>query len=236
MWDLWLVLVVGAGIAYLLLRARETFVVKYGNPFDNEDIISLDINAKGTRLFGTTPDTCPSNKSDLQDGLCYEQCVPGYHGVGPVCWADTINIGVGKPVGLEPCPAGWVNDGLTCREPIRCEPIKCASGLEFFTKGCTGGGCSGGRLKGRLDSGGVCDYPSNRGELPDWLVDKRDPKNFVATHPDRVDGLCYTPCPKDKPNRVPGMPYLCFKRRDPSTGVSYERGAGSVPPIFKIGE
>ena len=215
-------------MAYCLLRYRETFILKYGNPFDGEDLVSLDKDARGTRLFSTiTDNTCPPwfgslTKTELADGLCYEPCDSDYHGVGPVCWADTVNIGVGKPVGLEPCPAGWINIGLICRQPITC-----ASGWKFFTEGC-----SGGRLKGRLDGGGVCDWPSDRGNLPDWLVDKSDPKNYKATHPDRVDGLCYKTCPAEKPKHVPGMPYLCYKG---DRGVSYGRGAGEIPPMIQFG-
>ncbi len=226
MWELWPVILVGVILVYGLLRYRETFVLKYGNPFDDEDIVSIDPEGKGTRLFGITPDSCPPwgspQKRELADGLCYEPCDSGYNGVGPVCWAETTNIGVGKPVGLEPCPAGWVNDGLTCRQPITC-----ASGWKFFTEGC-----SGGRIKGRLDGGGICDWPSDRGNLPNWLVDKKDPKNYIATHPDKVAGLCYKKCPADKPNRVPGMPYLCYKG---PRGLSYGRGAGEIPPIIQFG-
>lgn len=234
MWEphLWVVVLVGAVVAYLLLRYRETFLVKYGNPYDNEALVSFDKDEKGTRLFSTSPDTCPKEKSDLDAGLCYEPCERGYHGVGPVCWADTVNVGIGKAVGLEPCPEGWTNDGLTCRQPIRCEPVKCASGLDFFTKGCTGGGCSGGKIRGRLDGGGICDH-QNKGNLPDHLVDKSDPKGYIATHPDKVAGLCYKKCPKEMPNHVPGMPYLCFEG---SRGLSYGRGVGEVPPLWRFFE
>lgn len=221
MWELWPVILAGAIVAYTMLRYRETFVIKYGNPFDDEDLVSFDPDAKGNKLISITPDSCYAPKSEYQDGLCYEPCEMGYHGVGPVCWADTVNIGAGKPVGLEPCPAGWVNDGLICRQPITC-----ASGWKFFTEGC-----SGGRLKGRLDGGGICDT-ADKGNLPDWLVDKSDPKNYIATHPDRVDGLCYKKCPADKPDHVPGMPYLCFRN---SRGLSYGRGVGEVPPIIHFG-
>lgn len=224
MWEpqplLWLVVLVGAVIAYTLLRYRETFIIKYGNPFDNEDLISLERTATGTRLFSTTPDSCAKGKSDLDGGLCYEPCSANYHGVGPVCWADTIAIGVGRPVGLEPCPGGWINTGLFCNEPIQC-----GTGWEFFTKGCWGG-----RVKGRLADGGICDH-ENKGELPGHLVDKRDPKNYIATHPDKISGLCYKKCPKHAPNHVPGMPYLCYEG---SRGLSYGRGVGEPPPLWRF--
>lgn len=208
-------------ILYATVKAKETFVLKIGNPMKDQEIVSLEQQAPGYRVFAITPDTCPSG-FEIDGGLCYPPCDAGFTGKGPVCWADTVNIGVGKPVGLEPCPPGWSNDGLTCREPIRC-----ASGWKFFTEGC-----SGGRVRGRLNGGGICDYPSNRGELPSWLVDKTDPKNYKATHPDRVDGMCYKRCPADKPNHVPGMPYLCMK----GNRLSYGRGVGKVPPLFAFGD
>jgi len=167
----------------------------------------------GTHLASTYPDTCADDleRSGL---ICYPPCRDGYTGDGPICRANTTSVGIGKAVGLEPCPAGWSNDGLTCREPIRC-----ASGWDFFKKGC-----SGGRVRGRLNGGGICDWPSDRGNLPNWLVDKSG-KEWKATHPDKVDGLCYKKCPADKPVRVPGMPYLCYK----GGPLLYGRGVGEVP-------
>lgn len=182
MWDLWPVLVVGALIVYAILKTRETFVIKYGDPFANEDILSFDPDAKGTRLFSTTPDTCPLDKSDIDAGLCYEPCESAYHGVGPVCWADTQNIGIGKIAKLLNCSesgySGWNDWGLVCQQPIRC-----ATGLAFFREGCSGGNVRAKKLS--------CDAKSS--------------------HPDFIAGLCYRGCPKDKPAHVPGMPYLCFK-------------------------
>lgn len=233
MWDLWPVILAGAIVAYCMLRYRETFIMKYGNPFDGEDIVSFDKDAKGTRLFSTMFDnTCPTwtgdqSKTELSGGFCYPPCDSGYYGAGPVCWAETVNVGVGKPVGLRPCPAGWRNDGLICSEPLKWNNCK----FRGLFNECWGG-LEGGRLQGRLDGGGICDWPSDRGNLPNWLVDKSDPKNYVATHPDYVDALCYRKCPKDKPNRVPGMPYLCFKGH---RGLSYGRGIGDGQPLFKVG-
>ena len=215
---------------YVLLRYRETFVIKYGNPLDDEDLVSFDPDARGTFLLTTRmDDTCPPStsphKTEMDAGLCYEPCVRGYNGVGPVCWAETVNVGVGKPVGLRPCPGGWVNDGLTCRQPITC-----GKGWKFFTEGC-----SGGRVQGRLPGvcgGGNAEGEKDLGNLPNWLVDKSNPKKYIATHPSYVDGLCYKGCPPDKPDRVPGMPYLCFRN---TRGLSYGRGVGDMPPLFRIG-
>ena len=226
MWELWPILLAGAIIVYLLLRYRETFVIKYGNPFDDEDLISFDPEAKGNKLISFTPDSCYAPKSEYQDGLCYEPCEDGYNGIGPVCWADTVNIGTGKPVGLEPCNPGWENWGMVCHEPLRWNSCK----FRGLFNECWGG-AEGGRIQGRLNGGGICDHP-DKGNLPDWLVDKSDPKNYIALYPDKVDGLCYKKCPADKPDRVPGMPYLCYKN---SRGLSYGRGVGEAPPIVHFG-
>lgn len=215
MYELLLALIV---LMLALVKGREHFglVVWTKNDWYTTDTDTTD----GYEIFSTTPNTCPTDRSELDAGLCYVPCKVGYHGVGPVCWADSVSVGVGKPVGLEPCPAGWSNDGLICREPIQC-----ASGWDFFTKGCWGG-----RLRGRLNGGGICDWPSDRGNLPNWLVDKSK-KQWVATHPDKVDGLCYKKCPDHLPKRIPGMPYLCYK----GGPLSYGRGVGKIPSLARVG-
>jgi hypothetical protein len=165
----------------LALKVREGFVVKYGNPFNDEDIVSFDATAKGKRLFAITPDTCPADRADYDAGLCYPDCEVGYNGVGPVCWAETMNRGIGRVMKLQSCAAsgyaGWTDTGLLCNEPIQC-----GRGWEFFTKGCWGGRVRPKKLR--------CDY---------------------TEHTDEVAALCYKKCPADKPRHVPGMPYLCFK-------------------------
>jgi hypothetical protein len=112
--------------------------------------------------------------------LCYPKCKTGMKGVGPVCWANLQDVGVGTPVQLESCPAGWVNDGLTCREPLRWDGC-CSRGLFNECYGCA----KGGNVVGRLNNGGTC--PSDR---------------------EKIDGLCYKRCPAGM-SHVPGMPYLC---------------------------
>jgi hypothetical protein len=227
MWALLLVLIV---VLFVFNKTREHFGLVVGT----KDIVTTNTKTNdGLEVFSTYPNTCPPDKPDLDAGLCYEKCRESFRGVGPVCWAITENIGVGRPIGLEPCPDGWSNDGLICREPIRC-----ASGWDFFTKGC-----SGGRLRGRLNNGGICDYPEDRNKLPSWLRDmgmeeettksgkKKMVKKLVATHPDRVDGLCYRKCPKKLPKHVPGMPYLCYK----GEGLAYGRGVGKVPSLVRVG-
>lgn len=202
-----------AGIIVLLalVKAREHFGLVVGG----KNWISTDTKTTdGYEIFSTAPNTCPPTKSDLEAGLCYPSCRAGFHGVGPTCWADTVNIGVGKPVGLEPCPDGWKNDGLVCREPIR-------NDCSWKALGVCWGKLRGGRLQGRLNGGGICDWP-DKSKLPEHLRDGK--------HPDKVAGLCYKRCPENLPTRVPGMPYLCYK----GGPLSYDRGVGSIPSILRV--
>jgi hypothetical protein len=200
-------LLILAVILFAVLKHRETFVVKYGNPFNDEDLISFDNDAKGTRLFGITPDTCPANKPQIDAGLCYEECELGYNGVGPVCWAETVNVGIGKVLQPLSCGAsgypGWTDIGLLCMQPIDTSS-------------------AGGFFKSLF---------STIFEVK--IRAKRLSCDNYSEHKDSVDGLCYRRCPKDKPTHVRGMPYLCFKG---TRGLSYGRGVGEVPPIFAFGE
>lgn len=192
---MWAILLVAILVAYLILKHRETFVLKYGNPFDGEDIISFDRDAKGTRLFSITPDTCPLDKPELDAGLCYEQCDEGYHGVGPVCWADSESVGIGTIPGLE-----WYT-------------------VKVRTWGVYG--CNGPKNDKAFWGYHDC-YEWNAPRARQVCYDNRENK----------DGLCYRKCPKERPDRIPGMPYLCAKL---SRGLSYGRGVGTVPPLFHFG-
>ena len=61
-----------AVVVFFMLKYRETFVVKYGNPFNDEDILSFDATAKGKQILSTWPDnTCREPKSHFDAGLCY---------------------------------------------------------------------------------------------------------------------------------------------------------------------
>jgi len=174
-------LLVLAVLVFASLKYRETFVIKYGDPFSDEELISFDPNAKGTRIFGWTPDTCPSTKSDLDAGLCYEPCESGYHGVGPVCWANSRNVGIGKIPNLL----------------FRSETFKTWGSI-----GCTGGRPF--RFQGYSDCYTIT-IPVPYQECPVYTEDGKTMRG------DNVVGLCYKKCPDDLPRRVPGMPYLCFK-------------------------
>lgn len=200
---MYIFLLVLAAVLFLALKQRETFVVKYGNPFNGEDVISFDPNAKGKRVFGITPDTCPANKPQIDAGLCYEECELGYHGVGPVCWADTVNVGIGKILKPLSCGEsgypGWTDIGLLCMQPIDTSSAK-----GFFKS-----------------------LFSTIFEIK--IKPKRLSCDSYPEHKDNVASLCYKQCPKELPSHVPAMPYLCFKG---SRGLSYGRGVGDVPPLW----
>ena len=159
----------------------------------------------GQEIVGFTPHTCRPGQ-ELQSGLCYKKCRQSYKGVGPVCWAESTNIGTGKVVGLEPCPDGWNTSGLICYEPIRCYSIR-----DCFRRGKCG--CRGGNVKGRLNNGGICPGPGGG-----------------KTHTDKIDGLCYKKCPPEKPEHIKGMPYLCYA----GGPLSYGRGVGGVPSVGRL--
>ncbi len=228
-------------VLFALTQAREHFGLVVG---PDVGWISTDTDTdKGSEIFSTYPNTCPPDKSELDAGLCYKKCRAGYRGVGPVCWAESVNVGTGKPVGLNPCPNGWNNDGLICREPI-------FNDCSWKWLGICWGRLRGGRLQGRLNP--YCPEARRRGGNGYDTSDAdcvRDPKNpnsprypktrgvcegrgaLSNDHPDYVSGLCYKQCPADLPVRVAGMPYLCYKGGE----LSYGRGVGVVPKILRIG-
>lgn len=250
-----LLLVLLGGIAVLLftLKCRETFVLKYGNPFAGEDFLSFDRDAKGTRLFSTTPDTCPLDRPVLDAGLCYEECEEGYHGVGPVCWADTKDNGPGILADFRSCNGSYEEGGMGIEGPPKNRAYT-DLGFTCFWPGNFKPGCK----SSKRDAFGNCfawDLDWDAIELPDLVVKglkcpgnanvgakffnllgdllgTDSLKTDIGAFTDLIDGMCYRKCPDDKPNHVPGMPYLCTKGE---RGLSYGRGAGTVPPLFHFG-
>ena len=159
---------------------------------------------------GTVATDCGPDR-DNDAGICYPKCKPGFHGVGPACYQDTVTIGAGVAVGLEDCPAGYRNDGLTCHKPLSCTG-GCRTWCDGNWDSSDGGFChtrcepvscnDGPKTIGRLDGGGTC--PANM---------------------ERIDGMCYNRCP-DGFYHTPGMPYLCKRNNEPD---SYDRSNSSLP-------
>lgn len=99
----------------------------------------VEANGVDTQATGQSC-TCPTGY-EYQAGLCYPRCATGYSGEGPVCWekckstftdtgffchrnskiisADTSKCPWYNKCGLgsscSKCPAGYSNDGCTCR-------------------------------------------------------------------------------------------------------------------------
>ena len=145
---------VGIAIGCLVVLA---FLIFFGGMVSPIDVF-------GFPILHTYPNTCPATHPELHGLLCYKPCPAGRHRVSDVCWADSVSIGIGTPVGLEPCPDGWNNWGLICQKPLKCFSIE-----DCFNRGRCG--CSGGDLWGRLNGGGVCPGPQDAGGLPgfdDW--------------------------------------------------------------------
>jgi hypothetical protein len=161
-----------------------------------------------------TPNTCPKNK-ELDGALCYNKCKPGFHGIGPICWMNVENVGIGRPMRpTKQCPAGWRTDPITCVEPI------------------TGGNCNT-HCDGNWSwsDGGFCHTkcePIVGGNITTRLE--------CSSTEDEWAGLCYSKCP-DKMFRVFSQPYNCTHEpigAGEEHKMSYARDAGSLPNLVKI--
>jgi hypothetical protein len=210
----------------------------------------------GVEVFNSAPNTCVGQKGSLEGGLCYNNCRQNFHGLGVRCYADSVGIGPGTVVGLEPCRDGYRTEGLVCSN-VGWDSCKYNTVI-----GCIGGFT--GDFYGRLNNGGVCPGPQDFGgnfddeykkwkrsnDKPDPVIDPHTQKmetaaqantaghktcDDIATvgndkHTEKIDGLCYKKCPADYPHHIPGLPYLCYKGGD----LSYDRGGGDIPAMFSF--
>jgi hypothetical protein len=217
---MWAVLLVAILLAFSLLKYRETFVIKYGNPFAGQDILSFDPKAKGNRLFGTWPDTCPYDRREYDAGLCYRPCDDGYHGIASICSADTKFRGIGRIPFFKSCSEmglgpKYQDHRFTCWKNLSCEWSCNSSKRDLF------GRCYAWDLRAKCEGPDlklkerICPGPA-------WAGNTKD-------HTSVYGSLCYKQCPKDKPNVIPGLGHLCYKG---NRGLSYDRGAGTIPPIY----
>lgn len=201
------------------------------------------------------PNTCPPSHPELHGLLCYKRCPANRHRVSDVCWADTKENGIGSPIGLEPCPDGWNNWGLICQRPISC-------GLkDGWLLQCTGGELvgrldHGGVCPGPQDAGGLPQFDDwykrwkkAFDKRPATKVCRNDPQGlhdnertcedekFVksAVHTERIDGMCYKPCPEGM-THVPLMPYLCIKKESDGRPMrlDYYDADSKVPSMIQL--
>ena len=53
---------------------------------------------KSSKVLPPKPLSACAENQDMDAGLCYDKCKNGYKGVGPVCWGELTDIGVGVPL------------------------------------------------------------------------------------------------------------------------------------------
>jgi hypothetical protein len=137
---------------------------------ENIPFLSSIFELIGNKLCLTVK-KCPDGKEKSAE-LCYPYCKSNYSGNGPVCWekcTNRINVGVAcrdkcktgyTDIGgicYSKCDFGFIDDGLICREPIRCNPVKFDKCKSRAPKklggkcigGLVGGECSGGSIKNK---------------------------------------------------------------------------------------
>ena len=185
---------------------------------------------------GRIPSDCAEGEEKI-GALCYEK-VDGFTNVAGTVWqncpaghTDTgvrceknWDVGAGRLPRLSDCPAGWNNDGLTCRAPITmssCNGGDVDDGLlcrvplrggncNTWWDGCAsrapgwlGGGCIGG-VKTH------CEPITGGNVYHKTLYGGQETRTLLgpAAGEERIDGLDYNKCP-DGYSRIPGMPYLC---------------------------
>jgi len=196
---------------------------------------------------------CDSDHPDKNGGLCYKNCDEGYHGVGPVCWADTYGVGAGTVIGLSSCPAGQTDFGLFClgwdsckyRTIIGCiggfnstgKTAQCPGPTDFgdlFDSGYNGKYSAYNTSKSKPDPSRASETDKER--LLAGHKTKEDEDTVRDKHRDLVDGLCYKECRAGEMH-LPGMPYLCIKQQpgtDKPIPLSYGRGVGLIPHWMKF--
>jgi hypothetical protein len=216
----------------------------------------------GVEVLTTAPNTCTGTHGSSEGGLCYENCKPGYHGVGVRCYADTFGIGAGTVLGLEPCPdddsdgTHWVNLGLICTR----WKSKCFYwGTDIIGHWWTG--CP--QSVGRLDHGGICPGPQDFGdydnEIKEWqkAAAKGEPTTDPLTH--QMETVAQAVAANHKTcadiekvgtdkhtEKIDGMCYKKCPADYPEHvpgmpylcykggDLSYDRGGGMVPPLFRF--
>lgn len=91
------------------------------------------------RGAGFTPNACPAGTEQDKTGLlCYPKCQPGFNGVGPVCWSNSLPLqSYGRSAGLikDGCQDDKENSAGLCYQ-------KCETGMRGVGPACWGN-CGG---------------------------------------------------------------------------------------------
>uniref|UniRef100_A0A6C0M0T6 Uncharacterized protein n=1 Tax=viral metagenome TaxID=1070528 RepID=A0A6C0M0T6_9ZZZZ len=195
---------------------------------------------------------CDSSHPDKNAGLCYQNCDPGYHGVGPVCWADTFGVGIGDLPSFAPCGVGIQGIGPLCIGwdshkyhtifgdigglTISTRPLVCPSPQDFdsFDLFDTKHLDDYMTAWNKPDPTKESETDSDRNKLGQKT--RADQAYVKDKHREMVDGLCYKTC-REGEVHVPGMPYLCIKKKQGTNDpipLSYGRGVGVIPHWIKL--
>jgi hypothetical protein len=128
-------------------------------------------------------------------GVAWQNCPGGFTDTGVRC-EKLHDVGAGRIPGLNPCPPGEHDDGVSC---WRTTGQVCGDDCSKGWDGC--------RRRGLL---GECYGGCRESCSPVRVISRTafDRGQYTAPHEDKIDGLNYNKCPEGMTHQ-PGMPYLC---------------------------
>jgi len=167
-------------------------------------------------------------------GVAWENCRPGMTDTGVRC-EDVRGGGVGQ---LRVCPAGWADDGLICREPIKTHMNPCPAGTNDVAGTCWGYG-GGGNCVGGCGGGCHLGCCGCKWRTPNtWGIRQQLHERGMRTEGGRLEGRgagSSLPCPA---NTHPGGDGLCyencpdgFRREGLLCSRSYDKRSEVLPPF-----
>jgi C1A family cysteine protease len=154
--------------------------------------IDYDSNGIGDGAAWVLARKACADEGDYDAGLCYSKCKPGFHGIGPMCWAN--------------CPNGMIDEGATCRAPISSiakkseprgagQPMICKPGEEQ-----NGALCYPACRSGFTGVGPVCWKPCPEGYRDDGATCRKDAVVRAKTSYGRGAGGPLTCAPGEEQN------------------------------------
>ena len=128
-------------------------------------------------------------------GVAWQNCPAGFTDTGVRC-EKLHDVGAGRIPGLNPCPPGEHDDGISCwRTTGQVCGDDCTKGWDGCRRRGLFGECWGGCRESCSPVRVISRTAFDRGQ-------------YTAPHEDKIDGLNYNKCPEGMTHQ-PGMPYLC---------------------------
>ena len=128
-------------------------------------------------------------------GVAWQNCPAGFTDTGVRC-EKLHDVGAGRIPGLNPCPPGEHDDGISCwRQVGQVCGDDCSKGWDGCRRRGLFGECWGGCRESCSPVRVISRTAFDRGQ-------------YTAPHEDKIDGLNYNKCPEGMSHQ-PGMPYLC---------------------------